>query len=241
MIHSTLDILAIAAHPDDAEIGAGGTILKSIGQGYKVGILDLTRGELGTRGTAETRDKEARNASEMLGIHHRDNLGLPDGFFEHNKESILRIVEKIRLYQPRLVLTTAPSDRHPDHGRASELVRQACFYSGLAKVITRHNDQPQEPHRPNAVYHFIQDYHLPPDFVIDISEQWNKKIEVLKCFKTQFYDENSVEPETPISGKGFFDFLKARAIEMGRPSGFELAEGFMVDRPAGVNDLFHLL
>ncbi len=230
-----LDILAIAAHPDDVEISAGGTVLKSIQQGKKVGIVDLTRGELGSRGSGELRMIEAEAASKILGISARVNLGLADGFFEKNEESLRKIIEQIRIYRPEIVLTNAPSDRHPDHGRASQLVREACFYSGLRKIETG-----QEAWRPKSVYMFNQDYYNKPDFVVDVTEFWETKMEALKAYGSQFFDPSSKEPKTPISGEEFFDFLRARSMDFGRPAGYLLAEGFMVDRTLGVEDLFHL-
>lgn len=230
-----LDILAIAAHPDDVEISAGGTVLKSIQQGKKVGIVDLTRGELGSRGSGDLRMIEADAASKILGISARVNLGLADGFFENNEASLRKIIEQIRIYKPEIVLTNAPSDRHPDHGRASQLVREACFYSGLRKIETG-----QEAWRPKSVYMFNQDYYNKPDFVVDVTEFWETKMEALKAYGSQFFDPNSKEPKTPISGEEFFDFLRARSMDFGRPAGYLLAEGFMVDRTIGVEDLFHL-
>ncbi|MFY8136581.1 MAG: bacillithiol biosynthesis deacetylase BshB1 [Flavobacteriales bacterium] len=230
-----LDILAIAAHPDDVEISAGGTVLKSIQQGKKVGIVDLTRGELGSRGSGDLRMIEAEAASKILGISVRVNLGLADGFFENNEASLRKIIEQIRIYKPEIVLTNAPSDRHPDHGRASQLVREACFYSGLRKIETG-----QEAWRPKSVYMFNQDYYNKPDFVVDVTEFWETKMEALKAYGSQFFDPNSKEPKTPISGEEFFDFLRARSMDFGRPAGYLLAEGFMVDRTIGVEDLFHL-
>jgi len=230
-----LDILAIAAHPDDVEISAGGTVLKSIQQGKKVGIVDLTRGELGSRGSGDLRMIEAEAASKILGISARVNLGLADGFFENNEASLRKIIEQIRIYKPEIVLTNAPSDRHPDHGRASQLVRDACFYSGLRKIETG-----QEAWRPKSVYMFNQDYYNKPDFVVDVTEFWETKMEALKAYGSQFFDPNSKEPKTPISGEEFFDFLRARSMDFGRPAGYLLAEGFMVDRTIGVEDLFHL-
>jgi bacillithiol biosynthesis deacetylase BshB1 len=230
-----LDILAIAAHPDDVEISAGGTVLKSIQQGKKVGIVDLTRGELGSRGSGDLRMIEADAASKILGISARVNLGLADGFFENNETSLRKIIEQIRIYKPEIVLTNAPSDRHPDHGRASQLVRDACFYSGLRKIETG-----QEAWRPKSVYMFNQDYYNKPDFVVDVTEFWETKMEALKAYGSQFFDPNSKEPKTPISGEEFFDFLRARSMDFGRPAGYLLAEGFMVDRTIGVEDLFHL-
>jgi N-acetylglucosamine malate deacetylase 1 len=230
-----LDILAIAAHPDDVEISAGGTVLKSIQQGKKVGIVDLTRGELGSRGSGDLRMIEAEAASKILGISARVNLGLADGFFEKNEASLRKIIEQIRIYRPEIVLTNAPSDRHPDHGRASQLVREACFYSGLRKIETG-----QEAWRPKSVYMFNQDYYNKPDFVVDVTEFWETKMEALKAYGSQFFDPTSKEPKTPISGEEFFDFLRARSMDFGRPAGYLLAEGFMVDRTIGVEDLFHL-
>lgn len=230
-----LDILAIAAHPDDVEISAGGTVLKSIAQGKKVGVVDMTRGEMGSRGSGELRLVEAQRASEILGLSVRENLQLDDCFFQHDRESIMKIIHTIRKYRPEVILTNAPNDRHPDHGRASKLVRDACFYSGLRKI-----EDGQEAWRPKAVYMFNQDYYNKPDFVVDVTEYWDKKIEALMAFGSQFYNPNSSEPKTPISGKEFFDFLKSRCMDFGRPAGYLLAEGFLVDRAPGVSDLFHL-
>lgn len=230
-----LDILFFAAHPDDAEISAGGSILRSIAQGLKVGIVDMTRGELGSRGSAELRDKESAAASRVLGIHHRANLGLKDGFFADDEESRLKIIQQIRRFRPQVVVCNSPTDRHPDHGRASEMVRQACFYSGLMKIQTSWNNKNQEAWRPAQTYHYIQDYYLKPDFVIDVTEFWEQKIAALKCYSSQFFDPDSSEPSTPISGAEFFDFLKGRALQMGRPSGILLAEGFIASRTPAVN------
>lgn len=230
-----LDILAIAAHPDDVEISAGGTVLKSIQQGKKVGIVDLTRGEMGSRGSGELRLIEAQKASEILGLSARENLMLDDCFFQQDRESIMAIVNVIRKYKPEIVLTNAPTDRHPDHGRASKLVRDACFYSGLRKI-----EDGQDAWRPKSVYMFNQDYFNKPDFVVDVTAFWDKKVEALMAFSSQFFDPNSSEPTTPISGKEFFDFLRSRSMDFGRPAGYLLAEGFITDRALGVDDLFHL-
>ena len=230
-----LDILAIAAHPDDVEISAAGTLMRSIAQGKKVGIVDLTQGELGSRGSAELRLKEAAKASEIMGIHARENLGLADGFFRDDEETIKKIIAVIRKYQPEIVLTNALADRHPDHGRAAKLVNDACFYSGLRKIETG-----QEAWRPKALYHFGQDYYQKPDFVVDITAFWDKKVEALMAFSSQFYDPNSTEPKTPISGEEFFDFIKARNMDFGRPAGYLIAEGFVAARAIGVKDLFDI-
>jgi bacillithiol biosynthesis deacetylase BshB1 len=235
-----LDILAFGAHPDDVEISAGGVLASVIHQGQKVGIVDLTRGELGSRGSASLRDQESAAASKVLGIAERRNLQLKDGFFEHNHDSSLSIVEMIRHFRPRIVLCNSPSDRHPDHGRASKLVREACFLSGLAKIETTLDGHLQEAWRPKSVYCYIQDHYLKPDFVVDITGFWDKKIEALKCYSSQFYQPEAKEPATPISGIEFFEFLRGRALQMGRPAGYMLAEGFIADRTPGVSDLNHL-
>lgn len=236
-----LDILAFAAHPDDVELSASGTLMKHIARGKKVGIVDLTQGELGSRGTIETRYTEANDASRIMGIHYRENLKMRDGFFEMSEENILKIIQQIRKTQPSIVLANAISDRHPDHGRASKLVSEACFYAGLVKIETELDGVMQVPHRPKVVYHYIQDRYLKPDFVVDVSEFVDAKIEAIKAFKTQFYDPESNEPNTPISGKDFLDFIKSRMRELGRPISSDYAEGFKVERFLGVNDLFDLI
>jgi len=236
----TLDILVFAAHPDDAELACSGTILKHISLGYSVGLIDLTRGELGTRGNAELRAKEAEASSKILGLSVRHNLDLGDGTFQNNADSQQLVMEQIRRYKPKLILANAKSDRHPDHGKGGALVADAAFYSGLAKWKTTWDGKDQEPHRPAAVYHYVQDYLLDPDLVIDISEFWEQKLDSIKAFSSQFYDPDSSEPETPISTKAFWDFLESRARQFGRPIGVDYAEGFNVRRYLGVNDLFDL-
>jgi N-acetylglucosamine malate deacetylase 1 len=235
MSKDQIDLLAIVAHPDDAEISAGGTLLSYRAKGFTTGIVDLTLGELGTRGTAHTRATESEQASRMLGLSARENLQLPDGFFDQGEESMRRVISAIRKYRPKVVLTNAPEDRHPDHGRASKLVRDACFYSGLVKI-----DTGQELWRPSAVYYMIQDRFLQPSFVVDVTTHWSKKIDVLRSYSTQFFKPESAEPQTPISGKEFFDFLHGRAINLGRPAGYLLAEGFIADRTPGVRNLIEL-
>lgn len=232
-----LDILAFAAHPDDVEISAGGTLYKSTSMGQRVGIIDLTQGELGSRGSAALRREEAANASRVLGITARENLCLRDGFFTHDEDSLRAVIMMIRKYRPQVVLCNSPTDRHPDHGRAAKLVAEACYYSGLTKIETHEAEEKQHPWRPKAVYQYIQDYFLKPHFVIDVSECWQKKIEALKCYGSQFFDPYTTEPATPISGEDFFDFLKGRALTMGRPAGYHLAEGFITLRYAGVPHL----
>lgn len=235
-----LDILAIGVHPDDVELSASGTLLKHIALGKKVGILDLTRGELGTRGNAELRTKEAMASAQILGIAVREQLQMADGFFENNETHLKQIIHIIRKYQPEIVLCNAISDRHPDHGRAAKLSADACFYSGLIKIETQDNGMMQPAWRPKAVYHYIQDYYIEPDFVVDISEHMNKKLESIMAFSSQFYNPNSTEPETPISGKQFIENVKAKATILGRMIGTEYAEGFTTTRYMGVENLFDL-
>lgn len=240
-----VDILAIGVHPDDVELSCSGTLLRHIDQGKTVGLLDLTRGELGTRGSAEIRDQEALNAAKVMGAVFRHNLAMADGFFQHNKENIIRIAQVIRTCQPTIILANAVSDRHPDHGRAAQLVSDACFFSGLQKIVT-YDDQgkPQDRWRPEAVYHYIQDRNLKPDFIVDISNYIKKKEELILTFRSQFYlpdaEEYAEELDSPISGKDFLDFLKAKAASFGRDAGFAFAEGFTVERTPGVTDLFNL-
>lgn len=235
-----LDILAISVHPDDVELACCGTVLRHVALGQKVGILDLTCGELGTRGSAELRLQEAAAASKMMGTLVRGNLKFADGFFEYNKANLLDIIEILRLFRPKIVLANSLQDRHPDHGRAAKLVADACFYSGLVKIETSWEGQPQTPWRPQAVYHYIQDYNLEPDFVVDISEYMDKKMEVILAYKSQFFDPNSTEPKTPISGKDFLEFIRAKARTYGRTAGFEYAEGFNVNRTLGVKNLMDI-
>ncbi len=236
-----VDILVFAAHPDDAELSCAGTIMKHIEQGKTVAIVDLTQGELGSRGTIETRYAEAKNASDIMGISFRENLKMKDGWFEINEENKRLIIEQIRRFKPEIVLANALSDRHPDHGRGGQLVSEACFLAGLLKIETTYNGENQKHHRPKAVYHYIQDYYIKPDFVVDVSNYVERKIEAIKAYKTQFFNPNSTAPQTPISGEDYFDFIKGRMKEMGRPAGMEYAEGFTVERFIGVDNLFDLV
>jgi len=235
-----LDILAFAAHPDDVELSCSGTLMKHIADGKKVGIIDLTEGELGSRGSVELRYQEAEAASKIMGLAVRDNLKIADGFFEINQENKLKIVKAIRTYQPKIVLANAVEDRHPDHGRAAQLVSEACFLAGLRKVETIVNGQLQEAYRPKVVYHYIQDRYIKPDFVVDMTPFIDRKMEAVKAYKSQFYDPNSMEPQTPISGADFLGFIKARCNEFGRPIGAQYAEGFTVERTLGVENFFDL-
>ncbi|MGB0166405.1 MAG: bacillithiol biosynthesis deacetylase BshB1 [Luteibaculum sp.] len=235
-----LDILAIAAHPDDVELACSGTIIQEINRGKKVGIVDLTRGELGTRGTPEIRDEEAQKAAKVLGVRIRENLQMSDGLFSESIENLMRVVEIIRKYMPEIILTNAKSDRHPDHGRGGDLVERAMFLSGLPKVETSLRGIWQEAWRPKAIYRFVQDRYLKPDIVVDITESMNTKMESILAYKSQFYDPASKETETPISSKEFLEFVKARAREMGREIGVEFGEGFNTPRTPGTSYLLDL-
>ena len=235
-----VDILGISVHPDDIELSASGTVLKHIDLGYSAGIVDLTQGELGTRGNAEIRLQEATNSAKVLGLSFRENLGLSDGFFEINESTILSIVKSIRKYQPSIILANALKDRHPDHGRAADLVRRAIFISGLLKVETKLNGVLQTKWRPKAVYHYIQDNLRHPDLVVDITPYAEKKMQSILAYKSQFYDPNSKEPESPISSKEFLEHVQASDQVFGRYLGVRHAEGFNVFRPVGVKDLLSL-
>jgi bacillithiol biosynthesis deacetylase BshB1 len=235
-----LNLLCFAAHPDDTELACSGTILHHIHLGYKVGLVDLTQGELGTRGSAELRAVEAANSAKILGISVRDNLGLADGFFQKNRDSLIKVIEKIRQYQPEIILCNAVSDRHPDHGRAAKLTTDACFYAGLMKIETKDNNTVQAAWRPKAVYHYIQDNFIEPDFVIDITDFMDKKTEAIMAYSSQFFNPLSVEPETPISSKNFTRNIKAKASIFGRAINCDYAEGFKVNRYIGVENLFDL-
>ena len=236
-----IDILAIGIHPDDVELSCSGTLLRHIAMGKKAGILDLTRGELGTRGNAELRTTEANTAARILGVEFREQLDFKDGFFANDETHQRAIIQKIRQYQPQIVLCNAISDRHPDHGRSAKLVAEACFYSGLIKVETLVNGVNQQAWRPKAVYHYIQDNYIHPDFVIDITDFIEIKHKAIFAFSSQFYSPDSKEPETPISGKEFIEALDAKMALWGRAIGVRYAEGFSVNRYPGVNSLFDLI
>ena len=236
-----LDILVLAVHPDDAELGCSGTILKQKALGHKVGIVDFTVGELGTRGSGELRLVESADAAKVMNLDIRENLGFRDGFFKNDEEHQLKIIEKIRKYRPEILIINAPEDRHPDHGRAGALATEAAFYSGLRKVETTDEDgNAQNEWRPKQIFQYIQDRYLEPDFVIDITEYWDKKVEAIKAFKSQFYDPNSPEPQSYISSADFFDFVEARAREMGHKIGATYGEGFMKTKTIGVSQLFDI-
>lgn len=235
-----LDILAIGAHPDDVELGCSATIAKEVRNGKKVGILDLTQGELGTRGTAETRAQEAKDASEILGVSVRENLKFADGFFVNDKQHQLEIIKIIRKYQPEIVLCNAIDDRHIDHGKGSQLVSDACFLSGLMKIETEVDGKSQQQWRPKQVYHYIQWKNIEPDFVVDVTGYLDIKVKAVMAYQTQFYDPKSKLPETPISSKNFTDSVDYRARDLGRIIGVEHGEGFTVERYVGVESIFDL-
>lgn len=236
-----VDILAIGVHPDDVELSCSGTLLKHIAMGKTVGILDLTLGELGTRGNAKLRTKEAKDAAKILGVSFRIQLNMKDGFFLNDKNHQRMIIECVRFCQPEIVLCNAVSDRHPDHERAAKLVADACFYSGLVKIKTSYQGQLQKPWRPKAVYHYIQDQYIHPDFVIDVTPYAAKKLKAIKAFSSQFFDPRSKEPETPISSKEFLKIVESKMALHGRSIGAKFAEGFTVNRYPGVNSLFDLI
>src|ERR1043165_8853359 len=216
-----LDILAIGAHPDDVELGCAGTLMKQIDLGYKVGIIDLTKGELGTRGDAKTRMKEVEASSKVMGLDVRENLGFKDGFFKNDQEHQLELIKMIRKYQPTIVIANAKFDRHPDHGRAAQLAYDACFLSGLAKVETKLKGAKQKAYRPRAVYHYVQAIHAEPDFVVDITNYYERKVKAILSFKTQFYNPESREADAFISSPDFLEFVKSRAIHFGIPAGIK--------------------
>ncbi|MFN5182389.1 MAG: bacillithiol biosynthesis deacetylase BshB1 [Bacteroidota bacterium] len=236
-----VDILAFGAHPDDVELSCSGTIVKHISLGKKIAVIDLTQGELGTRGNAELRKKEAEAASLIMGIHARECLNMKDGFFQNDETHQLKVVQMIRKYQPEIVLCNATSDRHPDHARAGRLVADACFLSGLFKVETSNDGKNQDAWRPKAVYHYVQDRFMQPDFVIDISEHADKKQQSILAYASQFYKPDSTEPETPISSPEFLENVFAKMSVFGRPIGARYAEAFCTERTAGVSTLFDLI
>jgi N-acetylglucosamine malate deacetylase 1 len=237
-----IDILVFAVHPDDAELGCAGTIAKHISLGKKVVVVDFTTGELGTRGTPEIRLKEAKNAAKILNLTARENLGFRDGFFKNDEEHQMALIKIIRKYQPEIVLTNAIEDRHPDHGRSSKLAIEACFYSGLKKIVTFDNkNNEQECWRPKNVFSYIQDRYIEPDFVVDISDQWDIKEAAITAFKSQFFDINNAEPKSYISSPEFLSFIKARSIVMGHKIGTKYGEGFTKTKMVGVNNLFDIL
>jgi len=232
-----LDVLVMAAHPDDAELACSGTILSLIQQGKKVGIVDFTRGELGTRGTPEIRLAESAEATKIMGLHARENLEIRDGFFQNDEESQMKLIKVIRKYQPDVVLANALEDRHPDHGKGAKLAIDACFLSGLRQIKTELDGEVQTAWRPRNLYHYIQDRYLEPDFVFDITPFWDQKEAAIRAFKSQFFDPNSTEPASYISSPEFLNFIKARAIEMGHKIGKVYGEGYQTQKTIEIREL----
>ena len=235
-----LDILVFAVHPDDAELGCSGTILKHIAAGKKVGIIDLTRGELGTRGTAETRDQETADSTRILGLHLRENLEMRDGFFRNDEEHQLKIIRMIRKYTPEIVLSNALHDRHPDHGRAGDLVNDALFLAGLAKIKTDIDGKDQKAFRPRLLLQYIQDRYINPDILVDVTGFWDKKMECIHAFKTQFFNPGNDELQTYISSPDFLKVIEARSRELGKAIGAVHAEGFTCRKLLGIDSLLDL-
>jgi bacillithiol biosynthesis deacetylase BshB1 len=236
-----LDILAIGAHPDDVELGCSATLAKEIYRGKRVGILDLTRGELGTRGSAEIRDEESAKAAEILGVEIRENLAFKDGFFVNDEQHQMEVIKKIRKFRPEIVLCNAIRDRHIDHGKGSSLVSDACFLSGLVKIKTALNGEGQDPWRPKHVYHYIQWENIEPDFVVDVSGYMGLKLASVEAYGSQFYDPQSKEPVSPISSKNFIESVTYRAKDLGRLIGKEFGEGYTAERFVAVDSLEDLI
>ncbi len=235
------DIVAFGVHPDDLELGCGGTLIAAIAEGKKVAVIDLTRGELGTRGSAEIRSAEAAAAAEILGVHARENLAMADGFFQHNEENIRKIITAIRKYQPQVVICSAPEDRHPDHGRSSKLISDAAFLSGLRRIETTDNNEVQQHWRPAQVFHYIQDRYLKPDFVYDISPYFEQKLKAVLCYTTQFNTLDSSEPATYISNPDFVEVIRARALMFGKRIGVNFAEGYLTQKTIGITSFDHII
>ena len=236
-----LDLLVFAAHPDDAELACSGTIAAHVALGHSCGIVDLTKGEMGTRGTVELRMVEAEKSSEILGLKVRENLGFADVKFVNDWDHQIEIIKIIRKYKPEIILANAIRDRHPDHGKGAELLQQAFFKTGLAKINTELEGMKQEPYRPRHLYHYIQNDYIEPDFIMDISSYWEKKINSIMAFKSQFYNPESKEPETFISTDRFIESIEARAKEFGHRIGVKYGEGYTMSTTPGISDLFSLV
>lgn len=236
-----VDILAVGVHPDDIELGCGGLIIASVKQNKRVAVLDLTKGELGTRGTTETRRQEAADAAAVMGISFRENIGLEDGFFENDRASVIKVITQIRKFRPTIVICNAPKDRHPDHARASELVVKACFLAGLRRIETQLDGEAQTHWRPANIYHYIQDQYIEPDFLFDISDVIEEKLEAVSAYKTQFNSPSVSEPQTYISTPDFFDRIKARALSFGKVIGVQYAEGFISEKKIGIANIDALI
>ncbi|MCE2936534.1 MAG: bacillithiol biosynthesis deacetylase BshB1 [Cyclobacteriaceae bacterium] len=234
---SKVDLLVLAAHPDDAELGCGGTVAKHVAMGWKVAVVDFTRGELGTRGSVPERDREAAAAAKILGLTERINLDLRDGFFQNTEADQRKVIEAIRYFQPDIVLANAITDRHPDHGKGAQLAFDSCFLAGLEKIRTHWHGYEQKAWRPKAVYHFMQSQPIKPDFIVDVSDHWDTKMKAIRAFSTQFFQPNSREPVTFISTPEFLKMLESRAVDFGHAIGVRYGEGFTVRRTPGVNSL----
>ncbi|MFO0265967.1 MAG: bacillithiol biosynthesis deacetylase BshB1 [Cyclobacteriaceae bacterium] len=234
---SKVDLLVLAAHPDDAELGCGGTVAKHVAMGWKVAVVDFTRGELGTRGSVPERDREAAAAAKILGLTERINLDLRDGFFQNTEDDQRKVIEAIRYFQPDIVLANAITDRHPDHGKGAQLAFDSCFLAGLEKIRTHWHGYEQKAWRPKAVYHFMQSQPIKPDFIVDVSDHWDTKMKAIRAFSTQFFQPNSREPVTFISTPEFLKMLESRAVDFGHAIGVRYGEGFTVRRTPGVNSL----
>ena len=235
------DILAFGVHPDDVELSCAGTLIASIAQGKKVVVIDLTEGELGTRGTAAIRKKESAAAAKMMGVHKRENLGMADGFFKHDDKNVLKIIQAIRRYRPEIILCNAPDDRHPDHGRSAKLVSDASFLSGLRKIETLDNKKKQQAWRAPYTFHYIQDRYINPDFLFDISVYHEQKLKAILCYETQFNTKDAKEPATYISSPAFFESVKARALMLGKKIGVQYAEGFISPKMLGIENFDALI
>ena len=239
-LNQKVDILVFGAHPDDIELGCSGTILKHLELGYKIGLIDLTQGELGTRGNKQIRQAESKKATSLMNISFRLNLDMKDGLFSIDEKNKMKIITKLRQFQPKIVIANAKNDRHPDHGRAADLVKTCCFLSGLSKIKTTLNGKKQDIWRPINLYYYTQFYQEIPDFVIDISNYIEKKMEIIKCYSSQFYNPESNEPETTISKKSFLDSITYRSADLGRIINVEYAEGFIAERYICVDNLLNL-
>ncbi len=236
-----LDILAFGVHPDDVELSCAGTLMVEIGNGKKVGIIDLTRGELGTRGTAEIRMQESNAAAKIMGVHVRENLGMRDGFFQNDEAHQLQVISKLRQYQPEIVLCNAKDDRHPDHGRSAKLVSDACFLSGLIKIETVYNGIKQEAWRPKYTFHYIQDRYYEPDFIFDITSVFDRKVDCIKAYSTQFYTPGADGPQTYISTPAYFETIISRHKMLGKRIGVEYGEGFISEKRLGIQTFDSLI
>ncbi len=235
-----LDILAIGAHPDDIELSCGGTLAKCVKLGYKAGILDLTQGESGTRGNRSIRAREAVKASKILGTQVRENLRLPDGRFEVNETNRMKLITVIRRYRPDILLIPYSSERHPDHVHAHHLAKEAWFYSGLRKLKTRDRGKDQEPWRPRNYFEFMQKYEFEPSFIVDVSDVFSVRMAAIRAHTSQFYDPNSIEPETLLSHKSFLDFIETRIRYYGSEIGVKYGEPFYSVEPIGIENPFNL-